>query len=98
MFRCFSIKVWKGTEFNGNKHTAYNRIVNQHCINYYCKCWKDRKGKLHDESVQRKIIVDCQQKDHERALEGQNFQVRKFAITKIGCIKLRNRAHQKMDL
>ena len=38
LFRGFSVKEWKGTEFGGNKYTPYNRIVNQHCMTYYCKC------------------------------------------------------------
>ena len=35
LFRVFSIKTWKGTHFDENKHTPCNRIVNQHCMNYY---------------------------------------------------------------
>ena len=38
----FSIKAWNRADFSDNKHTAHNRIVNQHCMNYYCECWKDR--------------------------------------------------------
>ena len=35
LFRGFSIKVWRGTEFGCNKHKAYDVIVNQHCMNYH---------------------------------------------------------------
>ena len=43
LFRGFLIKAWKPTEFSGDKHTRCNKIVNHHCMNYYCKYWKDRK-------------------------------------------------------
>ena len=57
LFRGFSIKEWKGTGSDGNKHTTYNRLVNQHCMEYYCKCWKDMHEKIHNETVQRKIAM-----------------------------------------
>ena len=82
-FLRFSIKAWKGIDFDGNKHTTYNAIVNQNYINYYCKYWKDKNEKLHDEDVQRKRVIEWQQKEYARALEGQHPQVRKFAIEKI---------------
>ena len=41
LFRGFSIKAWKVSDFSGNKYAVYNAIVNQNCINYYFKCWKD---------------------------------------------------------
>ena len=69
VFRGFSIKAWKGTDFSGNKHITYNRIVNQHCMNYYCKFWKDKNETMHDEVVQRKRVVQLQQKQRTRALE-----------------------------
>ena len=46
LFQRFSIKAWSGTCFRDNNHTAYNIIVNNHCMNYYCKCWKDRNKKI----------------------------------------------------
>ena len=57
LFREFSIKVWNGTDFSGDKHTAYNRIENEHCIKCYFKRWKDRNDKLHDEEVKLKRIT-----------------------------------------
>ena len=63
LFRGFSIKAWSGTYFIDNKHTAYYRIVNQHCMDYYCKCWKDENEKLHDEDTQRKRIIDWQKNE-----------------------------------
>ena len=35
LFRVFSIKAWKETDFSCDKHTVYNRIVNKHYMNYY---------------------------------------------------------------
>ena len=35
VFRFILIKAWKGIDFSGNKHTTYNRIVNQYCMDYY---------------------------------------------------------------
>ena len=70
LFRGFSMEAWKGIEFSRNKHTCYNKIVNQNCMNYYYKYWKDRNEKLHDEIVQRKIIIEWQQNKHTRSLEG----------------------------
>ena len=58
LFRRFSIKAWKGSAFKDNKHAVYNRTVNQHCVSYYCKRWKDRNEKLHDEEVQRKRVIE----------------------------------------
>ena len=60
--RVFSIKAGKETEFGGNECTDYNRIVNKHFIKYYRNFFKDRNNKLHDNVVQRKIIIDWQQK------------------------------------
>ena len=37
-FRGFSIKARKGTHEDKKKYTNLNRIVNQHCMAYYCKC------------------------------------------------------------
>ena len=54
LFRCFSAKAWKGSQDNKKNCTNLNRIVNQHCMACYCKCWKDRKEKLHDEETQKK--------------------------------------------
>ena len=82
LFRGFSIIAWKGTDFNGNKYITYNRIVNQHCMNYYWKCWKDMNEKLHDEEVKRKRFIEWQQKDSTKALEGQNPHVWTLAIKK----------------
>ena len=48
VFRGFSIKAWKGTKFRVNEHIGWNTIVNQHCLNHYCKCWKYRNDELHD--------------------------------------------------
>ena len=54
LFRLLSIKAWKGADFISDKCIAYNVIVNQYCAKYYCKCWKHRNEKLHDEEVHRK--------------------------------------------
>ena len=67
-------------------------------MKYYCKFWKDKNEKLHAEVFQRKIIIDQQQKDHKRDLEGQRPQVRKFAIEKNGYRNVHNIVHQKMYL
>ena len=85
--------MWKGTEFSGDKFTDYNIIVNQNCMNYYYKCWKDRDEKLHDELVQRKTIIKWQQNEHTRALEVQHPQVRKLSIEKTGHKNVYNIAH-----
>ena len=70
LFRGFSIKAWSRTDFSDNKCTAYNRIVNRNCMHYYCKFWKDRNEKLHDEDVQRKRMIEWQKNEQARALEG----------------------------
>ena len=38
LFRCFSVKEWKGTQEDKKKYTNLNIIVNQHCMPCYCKC------------------------------------------------------------
>ena len=48
LFRGFLIKAWSRTDFSDNKCASYDRIFNQHFMNYYFKCWKDRNEKLHD--------------------------------------------------
>ena len=58
LFRGFSIKVWKGADFDGNKCTTFNRTSNKHCMNYYWKHWKDVNEKLHDETVQSKRVIE----------------------------------------
>ena len=63
LFRGFSIKAWSGKDFSDNKHTAYDRIINQHCMNYNCKCQKDRNEKLYDEDLQRKRITEWQKNE-----------------------------------
>ena len=82
LFRGFSIKAWKRTNVDENKHTTCNRIVNQHCMNYYYKCWKDRNEKLHDKELQKKRLIEQQQKESAKTLEGQHPHVQKFAIDK----------------
>ena len=62
LFRGFSGKAWKGAQVNNNKYSNLNRIVNQHCMAYYCKCWKDRNEKLHDEETQRSRVIEWWQK------------------------------------
>ena len=62
LFRGFSVKAWKGAQFNNNKYTNLNRILNQHCMEYYCKCWKDRNEKLHDEETQRSRVIEWRKK------------------------------------
>ena len=91
------MKAWKGTEFGGNKHTVYNTIVNQNGMNYHWKGWKDRNEKLHDESVQRKRIIDWQPKEYARPLEGQHPQVRKFEVKKMD-VEMNTTEHIRMDL
>ena len=54
LLRGFSIKAWKGTNFSGNKCKIYKRIVNQHCMNYYCKYCQDINETLHYEVVKGK--------------------------------------------
>ena len=73
LFRVFSIKVLKGSEFGGNNHVACSRIVNQNCMNYCCKCWKDRNEKMHEEVFQRKRIIHWQQKERVRSLKEQHL-------------------------
>ena len=63
-----SIKTWKGSEFGGNKCTAYDRIANHYCMNYCYKCWKNKNEKLHEEVVKRKITINWQKKHNARAL------------------------------
>ena len=72
LFRGFSVKAWIGTQGNNDKHTYLNRIINQHCMACYCKCWKDRNEKLHDEETQRSRVIEWQQKECEKALDGQH--------------------------
>ena len=79
LFRGFSAKAWIGTQGNNDKYTYLNRIINQHCMAYYCKCWKDRNEKLHDEETQRSRVIEWQKKEYEKALDGQHPQVRKYA-------------------
>ena len=43
-------------------------------------------------------MIDWQQIEHLRALEGNHPQVRKFEIEKNGCRKAHDRAHQKTHL
>ena len=93
LFKCFSIKAWKGTNVDVNKHKACDRIVNQHYMNYYFKCWKDRNERLHDEEVQGKRMIEWQQKECARTLEAQHLQVRRFSIEKNRGINVHNRAH-----
>ena len=80
LFRGFSVKAWKGAQDDKKNYTNLTRIVNQHCMAYYCKCWKDRNEKLHDEDTQRKRVIEWQQKEYEKALNRQHPQVRKYAI------------------
>ena len=54
LFRGFSIKEWKGAQEDNKNYTNLNRIVNRHYMTHYCKCWKDRNEKLHDEAMQKK--------------------------------------------
>jgi len=82
LFQEFSIKASKGTDFSGYKYIAYNIIENEHCMKCYWKFWKDRNDKLYDEEVQRKRIIEWQQKEQIRDLEGQHSHVRKCAIEK----------------
>ena len=63
VFRSFSINSRNGTDFSENKHTAYNIIVNKHCMDYYCKFWKDVNETLYDKDVQRKRIIEWQKID-----------------------------------
>ena len=70
LFRGFSVKAWKRNEFDEERHTNCNRIVNQHCMSYYCECWKDRNEKLHDEATQRKRVIEWKQNDFCKAIEG----------------------------
>ena len=52
-------------------------------MNYYWKCCKDRKEKLHDEEVQKKKrIIEWQQNEKTRSLEGHHLHVRNFEIEK----------------
>ena len=52
LFRGFSIKAWKGTEFGVNKRTVYNTIVNQHFYElFFANIGKIETKKIHDEVV-----------------------------------------------
>ena len=35
LLRGFSIKVWKGADFNGDKLAAFNGVANQYYMKYY---------------------------------------------------------------
>ena len=76
----FSVKAWTGTDIDDERQPNYNRIVNQHFMEYYCKYWKDRHEKLHDKVTQRKRVIEWQKNEHCKAIEGNHPQVRKYAI------------------
>ena len=80
MFRGFSVKAWKRAQEDKNNYTDLNRIVNKHCMSCCYKFWKDRNEKLYDEATQRKIVIEWQQKEYEKAMNGKYPQVRKHAI------------------
>ena len=82
LFRGFTIKDWNGVDFSENEHEVCNRIVNQHWIIHYCKCWKDRNEKLHCKDIQGKRIIEWQKNEQLKALEAQYLQVIKHAMEK----------------
>ena len=53
LFRGFTVKVWKGVNFNQDKYRTLNKILTKHCIMYYTKCWKDRNDHFHNEEKQK---------------------------------------------
>ena len=49
----FKIKYWNGVDISDNKCIENAKIVNQHCMNHYCKSWKDRNIKIHNKDTQK---------------------------------------------
>ena len=80
MFIGLSLKAWKGTQIDEKRYDHLNRIVNQHCIAYYCNFWKDRNENLRNEATQRKRVIEWQQQEHSKDTKGQHPQIRKHAI------------------
>ena len=58
LLRVFSSKALKGSDFSDNKFAFCDAIVNHHCMNHCCKCWKDTNEKLHNEEVQVKRVIE----------------------------------------
>ena len=96
LFRGVSIKAWNELDFGDNKHIAYNKKVNQHCINYNYKYWEDRNENFMIYS--KKKSDRMAKKEQLKALEGQHQQVRKCAKEKkIDTKMCRNCTHLTID-
>ena len=70
LFRGSSVKAWKGAQDDKKKCTNLSRIINQHYVACFYKCWKDRNENLHDEATKRKRVIECKQKEHRKSMNG----------------------------
>ena len=57
LFRGYMVKVWKGVNFSDDKYKVMNKILIRHCVKYYKTCWDHRNEEYHNETTQRRRII-----------------------------------------
>ena len=93
LFHGIIIKAWFGVNFSLIKYGNYNKIIIQHCLNYYQTCQYNCNKVANDRIMQRDRMKQQYKKEQNRVLEGEYLQVAKYAkkITLISMKKAINK-------
>ena len=51
IFRGFIVKNWKGANFQCEKYRTVNKIVVNHSVQFYRKCWMHRNESYHNPEI-----------------------------------------------
>ena len=80
LFRGFSIKVWKGTNFAEGKYKYVNKILVKHCVQFYKECWDHRNEIKHDPQAQRERAIKWYRNMKTHIERNEPMQVKLFMI------------------
>ena len=78
LFRGYAVKVWKGIDFSSRKYHCLNKILIEHCVLYYKKCWDHRNKVLHDEGKQKQCALEWYKIIKKQVEEKEPLQVKMF--------------------
>jgi len=78
LFRGYVVKVWKGANFSDGKYKEMNKILIRHCVKYYKTCWDHRNEEYHNETKQRRRILQWYQNIKSHVESNEPMQVKTF--------------------
>ena len=81
LFKGFVVKDWKGSNFNCSKYEVLNKILVNHAVQYYRKCWLDRNEWYHDTDKQKERVTKWK-RNLERHVEEKEPQAVKAFVRK----------------